>query len=58
VDRFGHESTRDRGEEALAFRGPEPFEVQEYLKTPEERAAYHEAILEDGDADLIAAALG
>ena len=35
-----------------------PFDVQEYLKTPEERAAYLEAILEDGDADLIASGLG
>jgi probable addiction module antidote protein len=35
-----------------------PFEVQDYLQTPEERAAYLEAILEDGDADLIAAGLG
>jgi probable addiction module antidote protein len=35
-----------------------PFEVQDYLKTPEERAAYLEAVLEDGDADLIASGLG
>ena len=35
-----------------------PFNVEDYLKTPEERAAYLEAILEDGDADLIAAGLG
>ena len=35
-----------------------PFNVQDYLQTPEERAAYLEAILEDGDADLIAAGLG
>ena len=34
-----------------------PFNVQDYLQTPEERAAYLEAILEDGDADLIAAGL-
>jgi probable addiction module antidote protein len=35
-----------------------PFDVQDYLKTPEERAAYLEAVLEDGDADLIASGLG
>jgi probable addiction module antidote protein len=35
-----------------------PFNVQDYLGTPEERAAYLEAILEDGDADLIASGLG
>ncbi len=35
-----------------------PFDVQDYLKTPEERAAYLEAILEDGDTDLIASGLG
>ena len=35
-----------------------PFDVQDYLKTPEERVAYLEAILEDGDADLIASGLG
>jgi probable addiction module antidote protein len=35
-----------------------PFDVQDHLKTPEERAAYLEAILEDGDADLIASGLG
>jgi probable addiction module antidote protein len=34
------------------------FDVQDYLKTPEERAAYLEAVLEDGDADLIASGLG
>jgi probable addiction module antidote protein len=34
------------------------FDVQDYLKTPEQRAAYLEAILEDGDADLIASGLG
>ena len=34
------------------------FDVQDYLKTPEERAAYLEAILEDGDTDLIASGLG
>ena len=34
------------------------FDVQNYLKTPEERAAYLEAILEDGDPSLIAAGLG
>lgn len=35
-----------------------PFDVQDHLRTPEQRAAYLEAILEDGDADLIAAGLG
>jgi probable addiction module antidote protein len=35
-----------------------PFDVQDYLKTPAERAAYLEAVLEDGDADLIASGLG
>lgn len=34
------------------------FDVQDYLKTPEERAAYLDAILEGGDADLIASGLG
>jgi DNA-binding phage protein len=35
-----------------------PFEVRDHLKTPEEGGAYLEAILEDGDADLIASGLG
>ena len=35
-----------------------PFDVQEFLKTPEERAAYLEAVLEDGNEELIAAGLG
>lgn len=34
------------------------FDVQNYLKTPEDRAAYLEAILEEGDSTLIAAGLG
>ncbi len=35
-----------------------PFDVQNYLKTPEDRAAYLDAILEEGDPSLIAAGLG
>lgn len=35
-----------------------PFDVQNYLKTPEDRAAYLDAILEDGDPTLIASGLG
>ncbi|HXZ14550.1 MAG TPA: addiction module antidote protein [Roseiarcus sp.] len=35
-----------------------PFNVQNYLATPEDRAAYLDAILEDGDPSLIAAGLG
>jgi probable addiction module antidote protein len=35
-----------------------PFTIQSYLKTPEDRAAYLDAILEDGDPSLIAAGLG
>ncbi len=34
------------------------FDIQNYLQTPEDRAAYIEAILEDGDPGLIAAGLG
>lgn len=34
------------------------FDVQDFLKTPEEQAAYIEAALEDGDPSLIAAAIG
>lgn len=34
------------------------FDVQNYLKTPEEQAAYIEAALEGGDPSFIAAALG
>ena len=34
------------------------FDVQNYLATPEDRAAYLEAILEEGDPSLIAAGLG
>lgn len=34
------------------------FDVQTYLKTPEDRAAYLDAILEEGDPSLIAAGLG
>lgn len=34
------------------------FDVQTHLKTREQRAAYLEAVLDDGDAGLIATALG
>lgn len=34
------------------------FDVQDHLKTPEDRAAYLEAAFEDGDPILIAHALG
>lgn len=34
------------------------FDVQSYLTTPEEQAAYIEAALEEGDPSFIAAALG
>ena len=35
-----------------------PYDIQNYLATPEDRAAYLEAILEEGDPSLIAAGLG
>ena len=35
-----------------------PWEVTEYLKTPEDRAEYLEAALEDEDPQSVAAALG
>jgi probable addiction module antidote protein len=35
-----------------------PFDASRYLETPEQRASYFEAILEDNDASLIAAGLG
>ncbi len=35
-----------------------PFNIQNYLKTPEDRAAYLDAILENGDPSLIVAGLG
>jgi probable addiction module antidote protein len=34
------------------------FDVQEHLKTKKARTAYLKAVLEDGDPDLLAAALG
>ena len=34
------------------------FDVQDFLKTPQQRAAYIEAAFEDGDPSLIADALG
>jgi probable addiction module antidote protein len=34
------------------------FDVQQHLETTEDQVAYIEAVLEDGDPDLIAAALG
>jgi probable addiction module antidote protein len=34
------------------------FDIQDFLKTPEDRAAYIEAALEDGDVSLITHALG
>lgn len=34
------------------------WDVQDYLKTPEERVAYLEAAFEDGDPKLISIALG
>ena len=34
------------------------FDIQEFLKTPEDRAAYIEAALEDGDITFITHALG
>jgi probable addiction module antidote protein len=35
-----------------------PYDIQNYLATAEDRAAYLEAILEEGDPTLIAAGLG
>lgn len=35
-----------------------PFDTADYLATPEERAAYLQAAIEEGDSRLIAAALG
>lgn len=35
-----------------------PFDAADYLTTPEDRAAYLEAAMEDGDPKVIAAALG
>ena len=35
-----------------------PYDIQNYLKTPEDRAAYLEAALEDNDSAMIAGALG
>ena len=34
------------------------FDVQDHLRGPEEQVAYAEAVMEDGDAHLIATALG
>jgi len=34
------------------------FDIQDHLKTPEDVAAYLEAVFEDGDPALITAALG
>ena len=34
------------------------FDVQDHLKSPEDRAAYLEAAFEDGDPSVIANALG
>jgi probable addiction module antidote protein len=34
------------------------FDVQDYLSSPEDQAAYIDAALETGDADFIAAAIG
>ena len=34
------------------------FDIQDFLKTPEDRAAYIEAALEDGDVSFITHALG
>jgi probable addiction module antidote protein len=35
-----------------------PYDVQNYLTTAEDRAAYLEAALEDGDTEIIATSLG
>jgi probable addiction module antidote protein len=35
-----------------------PWDVAEHLETPEDVAAYLEAVLDDGDPHLIAAAIG
>lgn len=35
-----------------------PFDTADYLATPEDRAAYLQAAIEEGDSRLIAAALG
>ena len=35
-----------------------PYDIQNYLTTPEDRAAYLEAVLEDGDPAMIAGGLG
>ena len=36
----------------------EPYDAAEYLKTPEQMAAYLEAALEEGDPRMVAKALG
>lgn len=35
-----------------------PYDTADYLKTPEDIAAYLEAVFEDGDPELITRALG
>lgn len=34
------------------------WDIQDYIKTPKDQAEYLEAVLEDGDLTLLAAALG
>ena len=36
----------------------QPFDIQDHLKTPADRAACFDALLEDGDPSLVAAGLG
>ncbi|MBM3942185.1 MAG: putative addiction module antidote protein [SAR202 cluster bacterium] len=42
----------------MAKTKTQPWDVAEYLETPEDMAAYLEAALEEGDPALVAAALG
>ncbi len=45
-------------EKALGKKTPVSYDAAEYLSTDEDVAAYLNAVLEDGDPQLLAAALG
>ena len=46
------------GKREMARIRTEPWDLADYLKTPRDIAGYLEAVLEDGDPALVAAALG
>ena len=55
---LGAASADDPAPSDSAMMGARDFDAADYLTTPEDRVAYLEALIEDGDAMLIAEGIG